>query len=110
MPWNLVSCWSSSASAPVSARVSPSAIVPRRKLLRALMPSLADGARFSAALPKVSVDIAQVPLLAPQVIQRIGPKDLLQRGMDVLRHRVGVTTHVDRRAVMHPGGKLLARF
>src|SRR5579875_3150019 len=43
MPWNLVSCVSSAEIAPLTRASSPSAIVPRRKLLRSLMPSLADG-------------------------------------------------------------------
>src|SRR5690242_11066485 len=99
MPWNLVSCWSSSDSAPVSTRVSPSAIVPRRKRLLALIASLAEGGR-------TSVDIAQIPPFASQPIQCVGPKYLLQRGVHVLRHRVGVATHVDRRTLLHPREQL----
>src|ERR1700719_3440934 len=102
MPWNFVSCWSSSDSAPVSTRCSPSAMVPRRKRLFALIASLGEGRG-------ASVDIAQVPSLASQRIERRHPvlaaligDDALQCGVNVLRHRVCIAAHIDRGALLHP--------
>src|SRR5437763_4097324 len=100
MPWNLVSCWSSSDSEPVSTRCSPSAMLPRRNRLFALIASLGDGGL---------VDIAQVPSIAPQSVQRrravlaaLVGENPLQRRMHILRHRVRVTTDVDGRAILQP--------
>src|ERR1700729_2550383 len=102
MPWNFVSCWSSSDSAPVSTRCSPSAIVPRRKRLFSLIASFGEGRG-------ASVDIAQVPSFATQRIKRRHPvlaaligDDALQRGVHVLRHGVRITAHIDRSAILHP--------
>src|SRR5579859_3704821 len=106
MPWNLVSCWSSSDSAPVSTRRSPSAMVPRRKRLRALRPSLADSGG-SASICIVLVDIAQVAAFAAQCIEcrravlaaPIG-ENALQGRVHVLRHRIGIAADIEHRAIV----------
>src|SRR5689334_1266035 len=100
MPWNFVSCWSSSDNAPVSTRCSPSAMVPRRNRLFALIASLGDGSL---------VDIAQVPSFTSQCVERrdavfatLVCEDALQHGMHVLRHRVRIAADKEHRAVLQP--------
>src|SRR5579871_2483194 len=109
MPWNFVSCVSSSASAPVSTRASPSAMVPRKKWLASLIPSFGEG-RFS-------VDIAQVPPFTAQCIERrdaitasVLAEDSLQNRMHVLRHRARVSADIDRGAIPHPRIDIVPRF
>src|SRR5689334_23089293 len=103
MPWNFVSCASSSDSAPVSTQVSPSAIVPRSARLRSLIPSLADGGRSS-------IDIAEIPSFASQRIQLLVADDPLQRGVYVLGHCVGIATDIDGGALLHPSVQIPPRI
>ena len=109
MPWNLVSCWSSSASEPVSTRVSPSAIVPRRKRLFALIASLGERRTLISRHRADTFPRAAAHPAPPRRPCRLLAKDALQRGVHVLRHRVGVAADVDRRAILHPRVQLAPR-
>src|SRR3984957_5681436 len=108
MPWNFVSCVSSSASDPVSTRCNPSAMVPRSRLLPALIASFGDGGLL--------VDIAQIPPFPPQRIERrhaiaaTSRENALQHRVHVLRHRAGVAADVDRGAVPEPPQQFVPRI
>src|ERR1700678_2798136 len=109
MPWNLVSCASSSAMPPVSTRCNPSAMVPRSKWLAALIASFGDSGRAVS-----SVDIAKIPALAAERIECRGAifavlgEDLLQHRVHVFRHAVGVAADVDDGAIGEPRQQFVA--